>query len=208
MKVAVLGASGRVGERVVALLLAEGHEVIAISRHYDLVRATDHLRVENVDVHDASAVARAVRGAEAIISAVSSWGSEDGDVLASAMRAIIPAMQAQRIRRLVSLTGNAAFSSDDTPTLAQKANRAMLHKLAPKVLEDGEEHIRLLQQSDIDWTVLRSPVMNNLGKETYKLSAKLSGGAATINSQAVAKALVAQIQDGKWLRQTPTIWRA
>lgn len=208
MNVAVFGASGRVGERVVQLLLADGHNVVAVSRHYDASLAAEQLRVEHVDVHDVPAVMRVLEGVDAVISVVSSWGSQNGDVLSSAMRAIIPAMRAHGVRRVVSLTGNAAFTSDDKPSLAQKANRAMLHKIAPKVLEDGEEHIRLLQRSDLDWTVVRSPVMNNLGKNTYKLSAKLSSGAATINRQAVARALVAQLQDGKWLRRTPTIWRA
>lgn len=208
MKVAVFGASGRVGRRVVELLLAEGHTVVAVSRHYDTVQASERLQVARIDVHDAPAVMQALQGVDAVISVVSSWGSEQGDVLSSAMRSIIPAMQAHDIRRLVSLTGNAAFTSDDKPTFTQKANRAMLAKIAPAVLQDGEEHIRLLQQSDVDWTVVRSPVMNNLGKDTYKLMVRLSGGAATIHRQAVAKALVAQLQDGKWLRQAPTIWRA
>lgn len=208
MKVAVFGASGRVGRRVVDLLVAEGYDVVAVSRNYALDTPTEHVQVARLDVHDVEGVMQALTGVDGIVSVVSSWGSERGDVLSSAMRSIIPAMRAHKIHRIVSLTGNAAFTSNDKPTIAQKANRAMLHKIAPKVLEDGEEHIRLLQQSHLDWTVVRSPVMNNLGKDTYKLSAKLSSGAATINRQAVAKALVAQLQDGKWLRQTPTIWRA
>lgn len=208
MNVAVFGASGRVGQRVVQLLLANGYNVVAISRHYDQALENERLRVENVDVHDADAVMRALQDVDEVISVVSSWGSEHGDVLSSAMRSIIPAMHAYGIKRLVSLTGTGAFTSEDKPTLAQRASRALFHKIAPAVLEDGEEHIRLLQQSDVDWTVVRSPAMNNLGKDTYKLSAKLSTGAATINRQAVAKAIVAQLSDGKWLRQTPTIWRA
>lgn len=208
MNVVVFGASGRVGSRVVELLLARGDEVFAVVHRNDIFQGTPHLHVRQLDIHDTEAVAEVVKDADAIISTLSSWGSENGDVLSSAMQAIIPAMDMHGVKRLISLTGNAAFISTDEPTLAQKANRAVLSKVAPKVLADGEKHMALLEKSDIDWTVIRSPVMNTLGSEKYKLSSKLSAAAATINRQAVAKALVAQLSDGTWLRQAPTIWRA
>ena len=76
------------------------------------------------------------------------------------------------------------------------------------MVADGEEHMAVLRASDLDWTVLRSPVMNTLGEETYKLSEKLSGATATIHRQAVAQAMVDQISDTNWLHKAPTIWRA
>ena len=208
MKIVVFGASGRVGVRVVELLLAQGEEVFAVVHNHDLFQGHPHLHVRKLDVHDADAVAEVLQGAGAVVSTLSSWASKQGDVLSSAMRAIIPAMDANGIKRIVSLTGNAAFTPDDTPTLVQKAGRTMLHKIAPKVVADGEEHMAILRGSDLDWTIVRSPTMNNLGKDDYTLSAKLSNPTDTINRQAVAKAMVAELHEGTWLRQAPNIWRA
>ncbi len=208
MKVVVFGASGRVGVRVVELLLAEGEEVFAVVHNHDLFQGHPHLHVRKLDVHDAAAVAEVLQGASAVVSTLSSWASKQGDVLSSAMRAIIPAMDANGIKRIVSLTGNAAFMPDDKPSFAQKAGRTMLCKIAPKVVSDGEEHMAVLRESDLDWTVLRSPAMNNRGKEDYVLSAKLSNPTDTINRQAVAKAMVAELHEGTWLRQAPNITRS
>ncbi|MCA9327096.1 NAD(P)H-binding protein [Candidatus Saccharibacteria bacterium] len=208
MKVVVFGASGRVGSRVVELLLASGHEVVATVHSKNPFEKHPSLTVAELDIHDQKAVDAAIRGADAVVSTVSNWGSETGDVLTAAMRAIVPAMKKHHVMRLISLTGNAAFSPDDKPSLVQKANRAMLQRIAPKVLADGEKHMEVLRQTDLDWTVIRSPVMNTLGKEAYKLKKELSGGAATIHRQSVAQAIVDQLHDGTWLRQTPTIWRA
>lgn len=208
MKVVVFGASGRVGSRVVELLLAEGHDVFAVVHKHDIFQGTPHLFVRQFDIHDAAKVEEVIKGTDAVISTLSNWGSKEGDVMAGAMRAIVPAMDKHRVKRIVSLTGNAAFTPDDTPNLAQKAARDVMMKIAPKVIADGEEHMAILDKSNLDWTVIRSPVMNTFGKDTYKLSAKLSGSMATINRQAVAKAMVDQLRDGTWLRQTPTIWRA
>ncbi len=208
MKVVVFGASGGVGSRVVELLLAEGEEVFAVVHNNDIFQGTPHLHVRKLDVHDTAAVTEVLQGAGAVVSTLSSWASKQGDVLSSAMRAIIPAMDANGIKRIVSLTGNAAFTPDDKPSFAQKAGRTMLHKIAPKVITDGEKHMAILRESYLDWTVLRSPTMNNLGKDSYILSAKLSNPTDTINRQAVAKAMVVELHEGTWLRQAPNIWRA
>ncbi len=208
MKVVVFGASGRVGSRVVELLLAQKHDVFAVVHSKDIFQGTPNLYVKRLDVHDAEAVAEVLEGADAVLSCVSSWGSEAGDVLSSAMKAILPAMQRSGTKRIVSLTGTGALIDTDKPSIAQKASHVMMSKVAPKVLADGEEHIRLLQASAADWTVLRSPVMNNRGSAKYRLTAELPGNQlATINRQAVAVAMVELLHDGTWLRQAPCIER-
>jgi putative NADH-flavin reductase len=207
MKIVVFGASGRVGSKVVELLLAQGHDVFAIVHSRDIFQGTPHLYVQQLDVHDEVKVAEVISGSQAVLSCLSNWKSSEGDVLTAAMRAIVPAMEKASVKRIISLTGNAAFTPSDVPTLVQKANRAALMSIAPKVLQDGEAHMAVLAASSLDWTVLRSPVMNELGKQTYRLSERLSGATATIHRQAVAQAMVDQIVDMKWAGKTPTIWR-
>src|SRR5206468_3584805 len=66
MRIVVLGATGNVGRAVVAVALAEGHEVRAVSR-------TGRGLPEGAEVHigdlnDASSLARAVDGVEAVFT--------------------------------------------------------------------------------------------------------------------------------------------
>ena len=208
MKVTVFGASGRVGKKVVALLLAGGHEVVAVVHSQNPFESQKGLKVVTLDVHNEVKVAEVISGSQVVLSCLSNWGSKKGDVLTAAMKAVVPAMKKAGVKRVVSLTGNAAFTPEDRPSLLQKANRSMLAKIAPKVLQDGEVHMAVLRQSELDWTVLRSPVMNELGKVQYKLKSQLSGGTATIHRDAVARAMVEQVGDTKWIGKTPTIWRS
>ncbi|QQS19023.1 NAD(P)H-binding protein [Candidatus Saccharibacteria bacterium] len=208
MKVVVFGASGRVGSKVVALLQKNGHDVLAVVHSNDPFLATSNLQVVQLDVHDQVKVAEVISQSQAVLSALSNWGSKEGDVLTVAMQAIVPAMKSAGVRRIISLTGNAAFTTEDKPTTWQKANRAMLAKIAPKVLADGEKHMKILLDSDLDWTVIRSPVMNEIGHQRYRLSEKLSGTTATIHRQAVAQAMVDQLDNTTWFQKTPVIWRA
>ncbi len=208
MKVVVFGASGRVGSRVVELLLAQGHEVLAVVHSHDIFQGTPHLHVRQFDIHDEVKVAEVIDGSQAVLSCLSSWKSKSGDVLSSAMRAIVPAMKKHGVQRLVSLTGTGALTPDDNPTLSQRAGHDMMATVAPKVLADGETHMEILKASKLDWTVLRSPNMNSHGAKGYHLSAELPNNPfTTVHRQAVAQAMVDQLEDTKWARKTPTIWR-
>ncbi len=207
MKIVVFGASGRVGRRVVELLVHQGHMVFAVVHHNDPFQGTPNLFVKQMDVHDAGAVAAVLEESDAVISTLGSWGTKTGDVLSSAMESIIPAMKKHGVRRIVTLTGAVAFLPGEKPTLNQRLVQNVLKKADKRVIEDGEKHIQLLQASELDWTVLRSPVMMTLGKPTYQLADKLSGATASIHRQAVAQAMVDQIGDNTWLQQAPTIWR-
>lgn len=69
MKVAVIGASGLIGTKVVGLLTAEGHDVVAASR------------ASGVDVLTGDGLAEALSGADALVDVVNSPSFEDDPVM-------------------------------------------------------------------------------------------------------------------------------
>ena len=70
MQVAVLGAGGKAGKELVAELLRRGHEVIAVGRSAATVPTGEGIEVREADVSDQSALAAAIVGADAVISAL------------------------------------------------------------------------------------------------------------------------------------------
>ncbi|MCA9325223.1 NAD(P)H-binding protein, partial [Candidatus Saccharibacteria bacterium] len=74
---------------------------------------------------------------------------------------------------------------------------------APKVLRDGEDHLAILSKSDLDWTVVRSPVMTGGSGVGYKLQDSPNG--LLINRSAVAKAMVDLVETNAWVKQAPYI---
>src|SRR3954463_4261697 len=69
MKIALIGATGFVGTAVLAELIARGHAVTALSRHPSTLPAQRLLRVQALDAYDTDAVASAVQGHDAVVSA-------------------------------------------------------------------------------------------------------------------------------------------
>jgi len=69
MKITVIGASGLIGTKVVDLLTAEGHDVVAASR------------ASGVDVLTGDGLAEALSGADALVDVVNSPSFEDDPVM-------------------------------------------------------------------------------------------------------------------------------
>jgi putative NADH-flavin reductase len=207
MHVTVFGANGRVGQLVVGELLSRKHKVTAFVHNHSAFQTQPLLEIVKGDVGEPSTVHAAIQDADAVISVLSSWGTPSKDILATGMRTIIPAMQAAQAGRIISLTGAEAEASADGRSLIHRVAKISLGLVGGKVLKDGEEHIRLLEQSDLDWTVVRSPIMNERGPARYRLSDERPSPWQTINRHAVALSLVDLLTDEQYMKQAPYISR-
>lgn len=207
MQVTVFGANGKVGSKVVEKLLTKNHKVVAFVYKAQNMPNHPNLTVVQGDIHNVTDVSSALKGSQAVVSALGSWGTASKDILTAGMQAIVPAMQSQQITRIISLTGADAWDSTDTPSLFRRLNHFALGLIAPRILRDGEQHIAALRESGLDWTVLRSPVMKEEGKLGYTLQDRPLQLWSTIMREDVANALVQLLADNTYLQQSPYIKR-
>ena len=70
MKVSVLGASGRAGSEITRELAARGHQVIAVARKPDAIPTAEGVKAVAGDAADPKALAKLIRGSDAVISAL------------------------------------------------------------------------------------------------------------------------------------------
>jgi putative NADH-flavin reductase len=208
MQITVFGASGKVGRLVVAEALRRGLQVRALVHSHNPFDEMPGLTVLIGDIYRAEDISQALKGADVVVSCLGSWGTVKRNVLTTAMEAIIPTMQEQKITRIVTLTGSGALTHRK-PNIFHRALMALLAPLpAGKVFADGEQHMRLLAESGLEWTTIRSPLMNNLDGTGYRLTARMGNHLRTISRVAVANCLLDQLDSDEWLRQTPIIRRS
>lgn len=205
MQVTVYGASGKVGQRVVREALRRGHQVIAYV-HSSRLASQPNLTIIKGDIYDPAATAAALRGSDAVISALGSWGTQKKNVLSSAMQTIVPALEGQGTKRIVSLTGNIAVAPGDHLNPLLRLIHTVAGLFFKPILVDGEAHIQTLAASQLEWTVVRSPVMTTFGNQQYTLQPHI-GIPPTIHRQAVAECLVDLAESHDWARQAPVIRR-
>lgn len=209
-QITVFGANGHVGRLVVAELVNRGYEVVAFVHNQSNFVETSRLRVFEGDIYNSQDVKLALEGSTAVISALGSWGAPMKNILTVGMKYIIPAMKSHGIMTIISLTGADARAKGDELGLIHRLTRPILAVVMGKIMADAEQHIQLLEKSDRDWTVIRSPIMNgrNPRHDRYKLDVRRPFPWQTVPYRLVALSMVNSLQDRTWNKEAPFIsWR-
>ena len=142
MKIAVAGATGRVGHHVADVLTERGHDVVPMSRS------------QGVDVITGDGLAAALTGVECVIDAVAGPSAEQQAATAfftTAARNLHQAGQRAGVRRMivVSVIGTDRFTAGDGPAKIAH-ERAMLAGPVPaRVLRAAQFHELVAQL--VDW---------------------------------------------------------
>jgi len=107
MQIALIGATGFVGSKVLAEALTRGHQVTALVRTPAALSTRAGLDAAAIDVNDAAAVARAVAGHDAVVSAFNApRGNPDFAALyLKAVRAIIDGVKRSGVKRVLLVGG-------------------------------------------------------------------------------------------------------
>src|ERR1700744_4456148 len=110
MKVTVFGATGGIGTEVVRQALTAGHEVVAVVRDPARlsVPAGAGLGVVTADVMDPAQIGPAVKGADAVVSALGPRPGGPATVLADSARSILATLDQTGARPLVAVRARGA----------------------------------------------------------------------------------------------------
>ncbi|MGO9411041.1 MAG: NAD(P)-dependent oxidoreductase [Spirochaetia bacterium] len=156
MIIAVLGASGRLGRRLVKKALAAGHRVVAFVRFPIFLRPSHSaLTVIRGDAKDESALERVLRDVEVVMTVLGPDAGVAPDSTKRAASAVVSAMKKTGVRRLVWQTGSGVPYMGETLFGSRKAMRRALGLFGSAVMDKVEEALRIIMESDLDCTVVR-----------------------------------------------------
>lgn len=207
MKLAIFGASGRTGMPLVQQALDAGYEVVVLMRNPSKMSLrNDRLTVIQGDAMHSVDVEKAVQGTDAVISVLGRGKDSPKDMHTIAMRTIVIAMQKYGVKRLVSLTGAGVDAPQDKPKLFNYLIKFALKMISGAVLKDAEQHVEVIKKSQLDWVIVRGPMLNE-GPHTGKYRVGWVGvnTGARISRADVADFLLKQVTDNTYLHQLPMI---
>ncbi len=149
MKLALFGATGRVGRYIVNMALRDGHKVKALVRTPDF---DSHPNLEMIvgNVRNGDDVRRTVQGADAVFSAI---GTDRTTTLSEATPLIIHAMEAEGIRRVITIGTAGILNSRFSPGLLRYQGGDSKRQLT-FAAEEHEKAFQAFEQSDLDWTIV------------------------------------------------------
>jgi nucleoside-diphosphate-sugar epimerase len=150
MKVFVAGASGRVGRKLTEDLVADGHDVIAASRHPESIEQTAHVHPVHMDLHGSvENLSRVLDDADAVYFVA---GSRGADLLQTDAFGAVKLMEAAKrdgISRFVILSS--IFALEPEKWAVTKGIDTIIDYDIAKFFADNY----LVHQSGLDYTVVQ-----------------------------------------------------
>jgi putative NADH-flavin reductase len=196
MKLTIFAATGRIGRSLVDQALAAGHDVTAVVRNPSAF--TVDVRTVTADLADAdqATLETAVAGADAVLSGLGPRSLKDAGITAPGTRAIVEAMRSTSVGRLIVVSA-APVSTTPSPGrpnpprdpgegfITRTVLSPMIKTVLRKHYADLARMEDLLRDSDLDWTSMRPPRLNDKPLTgTYRMAIEQSLRGGTLISRA------------------------
>ena len=201
MKIALIGATGSVGTRLISELRRRGHQVTAIARHPEKLDRQDGVNPAVGDVQNENALAAVLSGQDVAIHSVKFLSTDPAKVIAATKAAKVP--------RLLVVGG--AGSLEVAPGLTLVNSPDFPPEYKPETLAGVKFLDVLRQEEELDWTFLSPSYLFAPGERTGKFrlgkDELLVGadGQSRISTEDFAIALVDELERPKHSRERFTI---
>ncbi|THV33437.1 NAD(P)-dependent oxidoreductase [Glycomyces buryatensis] len=208
MKLTIAAATGATGRLVLSGALSAGHDVTALVRSPGKLPAGTPAVQADLSNPDPAALAEALAGADAVVSALGATSKAEAGVATRGTGALIEAMQATGCARLVALSA-APIGTFPSPARPDKPrtepNASALDKLGmaivKRVLREHYEDLAamedLIMDSGLDWTIVRPPQLTDKpATGAYRtVEGAMPRGGIKIARADVAHAMLAALAD-------------
>ncbi|WP_138495152.1 NAD(P)-dependent oxidoreductase [Paenibacillus pinistramenti] len=210
MKIALFGATGTIGSRILQEALRREHEVTMVVRDQNKIAGiTPHerLHIATADILLPDTVTEAISGQDVVISAYGPrFGAEDE--LLEAARSLVEAVRRAHVHRLIVVGG--AGSLETQPGVMLMDTPEFPEEIKPLARAHAQAY-EIYKTSDIDWTYLSPPPVIVPGERTgmFRIGTtrvildELDN--SRISAEDYAAALLDEVEDAQFIRERFTV---
>ncbi|CDX15346.1 conserved hypothetical protein [Mesorhizobium sp. ORS 3324] len=200
MKIALIGASGQVGSRLLKELSDRGHAITAIARNPEKIAVLSGVTAVKGDAFDKDGLAALIKGHDAVISSVH-FTASDPDTLIAAVRA-------SGVKRYLVVGGAGSLEVAPGKRLVDTPEFPAAYKA--EALKGGDFLGKLKTVNDLDWTFLSPSALFVAGERTGKFrlgkdALLTTDKGSSISFEDYAIAMADEIENPKHIRQRFTI---
>lgn len=201
MNIAIIGATGNVGSRILEEALRRGHSVVAIARDASKLAARDKVTPRSADVKDTASLAAALRGADVAVSS--------GRFASFTAADLLPALKQAGVKRLAVVGGAGSLEIAPGKALLDTPDFPAEYKPEASAGRDFLNDLR--QERDIDWTFLSPSALFVAGERTgtFRLGRdqllSAADGKSWISYEDYAVALLDELEQARHVRARFTV---
>ena len=207
MKIIIFGASGATGHELVKQALTYDHLITAFVRDPSKLNLKNkNLEIVQGDVKDYASVENAIKGHDAVLSALGvSKPLKNDPVVIEGVKNILLAMEKLNIMRFVYLSFLAVGQGrNDAGFLIKHVISRIVHN----EIEDHQEKEALIKASNREWTIIHPPKLTNgVKKGIYRIGENIKSTSffPTLSRVDLADFMIKQLNDNRFLRKTVRI---
>lgn len=215
MKVAIIGASGKLGIKLVRESLKRGYQAVAVCRHSSVEKLDEFTTREGFTVMTAPVVSdeetltKALAGCDAVVTVLISVRRLKATEL---VKSLASASAANGVKRLVFTAGEVTTVREEGKayTLRQRLMLAvvpLITRFTPYSVKDMlKASVLIRQQSDWEWTIVRAPTLREIPPVGYRLC-EISEitSAHSLSREDYAACLLDSLQNPEHHRRTMTV---
>ena len=209
MKIAVFGAGGRIGSRIVDEALNRGHDVTAVVRHPEnYTKIHTHLKVAKGDLFNSQDVETGAFDQDAVVSAYSPAAGIPPSTITELAVPLINGLKQAHVKRLIIVGG--AGSLEVAPGL-QLVDTPDFPAIYKPVSLAHREALKIYQKDhDLDWTFVSPSAVIEPGERTGKFRTGTNqllsdaNGKSFITMEDYAVAVIDEIESPLHIREIMT----
>jgi putative NADH-flavin reductase len=204
MRLFLIGATGKTGRQILDLALDRGHEVTTFVRSPQKLQPAPRLTIVQGDVKDREALAAAVRGHDAVLSAIG-HGPPDAlrpsTLMADCASSTVAAMTSVGVTRLAIVSAAVLFP--------MKGIRfAFFRWLLKHHARDLGAMERVVRASGLDWTIARPPRLTKSSDVHFRaLRDGLPPGGLSMSFRAVAAFMLEAVEQRSYSHEVVGLCR-
>lgn len=193
---ALLGATRGIGRAVLNTALERGHSVRALVRPGSTLDLQHpNLAIVRGDATNPADIARALEGADALLSAIGTPARAKTPMRTRAAEASVEAMRVAGVQRLIAVS---VYGAGDTREHLPFFTRAVVFPLyLRRVIADHETQEAAIMHSGLDWTLIRPPYLTDdpvTGDYAIGFGAKTAGLTWKISRADVAHSMLGALE--------------
>jgi putative NADH-flavin reductase len=156
MKIAIIGATGNVGQRLVSEAISRGHDVTGVTRNVGTQEEKENLKFATGNVEEPEELAEVLKGHHAVISSVKFLNSDPNK--------LIEAVRGSGVKRYLIVGGASSLQFSPGVTVLESGH------VPDWAIEEAKSGVRFLEIlrgiTDLDWTFLSPAALFTDGERT------------------------------------------
>ncbi len=204
IKTAVIGGSGKAGTYLTNTLIQRGLPHHPLLRNPENLQVSDPLsRIFHGDARNEEVLQEMLEGCEAVISTLGQTRGVAQPVFSEVTNHLIQVMKSKGIRRYIVVGGLNVDTPGDEKSGNTLAATVWMKQHFPAITADRQKEYEMLAASDLDWTFVRLPVIEQTEERRGIRTNLTDCPGDKVSASDLADFLICQLEDRTFIGKAP-----